>query len=124
MTSKSTAVHAKILAPSSVNIFEYPNFPDYNTEEVLLLYPTEVQNISFVFLFQRQYNSKLICVQDAIHIKDMDIEQAKKIKRVVFVDSQWHSAHRILRHEKLMKLTCVKFTSYKTFFWRLLLLFL
>jgi hypothetical protein len=96
LISKSTAIHAKLLAPTSVNIFEYPNFPDYNTEEVLLLYPTE----------------------DAIAVNDMDIETAKRIKRVVFVDSQWHAAHRILRHERLMKLTCVKFTAYKTFFWR------
>lgn len=51
-------------------------------------------------------------------MRDMDIEVAKKVKHVVFVDSQWHSAHRILRDERLAKVKCVKITKQKTRFWR------
>jgi hypothetical protein len=40
------------------------------------------------------------------------------VKHVVFVDSQWHSAHRILRDERLAKVKCVKITKQKTRFWR------
>jgi DTW domain-containing protein YfiP len=51
-------------------------------------------------------------------MRDMNIEEAKKVKHVVFVDSQWHSAHRILRDERLAKVKCVKITKQKTRFWR------
>jgi len=51
-------------------------------------------------------------------MRDMNINDAKKIKRVVFVDSQWHSAHRILKDEQLLKVKCVKITKQKTRFWR------
>lgn len=30
---KSTAIHAAILAPDNVNIYTYPNIPEYNTED-------------------------------------------------------------------------------------------
>ena len=31
---KSTAIHAKILAPDDVNIYTYPCIPDFETEQV------------------------------------------------------------------------------------------
>jgi hypothetical protein len=40
--SKSTAIHAKILAPDFVNIYEFPNIPDYDNSRVVLVYPHEV----------------------------------------------------------------------------------
>lgn len=94
LKSKSTAVHAKILAPDHVNFIEYPeNLPDWNPEETVLLYPSP----------------------DAVSAKDLDFS---KIKRVVFVDSQWHATHRILRDERVQELKHVKIMNYKTFFWR------
>lgn len=41
-----------------------------------------------------------------------------KIKRVVFIDSQWNRIGRILPDERLSRLPKVKITSYKTHFWR------
>jgi hypothetical protein len=53
----------------------------------------------------------------------------EKIKRVVFVDSQWHSAHRILRDDKVSgtvgvvnlqvkNLKHIKIKNHQTLFWR------
>ena len=36
---KSTAVHAKLLSPESVDIHIYPNCPDYREERALLVFP-------------------------------------------------------------------------------------
>jgi len=36
----------------------------------------------------------------------------------VFIDSQWHAAGKILRHEKVKKLKTIKITQYETHFWR------
>ncbi|KAK1891608.1 DTW domain containing protein 1 [Dissostichus eleginoides] len=36
---KSTAIHAKILAPSDVNIYTYPCIPDYEKNKVVLVFP-------------------------------------------------------------------------------------
>lgn len=53
--TKSTAIHAKILAPETVHLREFPNIPDYNVDETLLLYPSEVCVTDFVGFF----NAKL-----------------------------------------------------------------
>ena len=36
---KSTAVHAKLVSPDSVNIHIYPDIPDYSQERALLVFP-------------------------------------------------------------------------------------
>ena len=36
---KSTAVHAKLVSPGSVDIHIYPNCPDYREERALLVFP-------------------------------------------------------------------------------------
>lgn len=41
--SKSTAVHACLLAPEQTQMHDHPNIPDFNAEETVLLYPSEVR---------------------------------------------------------------------------------
>ena len=36
---KSTAVHAKLISPDSVNIHIFPDIPDYREEKALLVFP-------------------------------------------------------------------------------------
>ena len=48
----------------------------------------------------------------------MTQEEAKKIKKVVVIDSQWHKVHAILSHPNLNGMKCVKITEQKTTFWR------
>eukprot|EP01127_Copromyxa_protea_P023257 TRINITY_DN8664_c0_g1_i1.p1 TRINITY_DN8664_c0_g1~~TRINITY_DN8664_c0_g1_i1.p1 ORF type:complete len:285 (+),score=52.85 TRINITY_DN8664_c0_g1_i1:3-857(+) len=94
LRSKSTAVHACVVAPDNTHFIDHPNLPDYDPEEVLLLFPSD----------------------DAPTVAEYpDLE---KIKRVVFVDSQWHSAHRILREDKVKNLKHIKIKNHQTLFWR------
>lgn len=55
---------------------------------------------------------------DSVGIDEMSEEDFKKVKKVVFIDSQWHKAKSIFAHENIRKLKCVKIKSYKTLFWR------
>jgi len=43
LTSKATGIHARVLAPDYVKFWDYPNMPDFNYDETLVLYPTEVK---------------------------------------------------------------------------------
>jgi len=92
--SKSTAVHAAIVAPECTTFYAYPDIPEYNVDEVLLLFPGE--------------NTPSVS----------DFNDFQSIKRVVFIDSQWHAAGKILRDEKVKKLKTIKITHQETHFWR------
>lgn len=39
---KSTAVHAKILAPEDVELHTFPDFPEYDSESTVLVFPSKV----------------------------------------------------------------------------------
>jgi len=94
--SKSTAIHARILAPENVSIFEFPEFPDYSqqTEHTLLLFPSP--NAEFV----------------------EDMEDVTPFTKLIVVDSTWQRTKKILRDSKLQGLKCVKIRTQKTKFWR------
>lgn len=47
-----------------------------------------------------------------------DFPNLERIKRVVFVDSQWHSTSRILRLKNIKKLKHIKIKTHQTAFWR------
>lgn len=42
MKSKSTAIHACLIAPEDTSLREFPNIPDYDIDSTLLLYPSDV----------------------------------------------------------------------------------
>lgn len=55
---KSTAVHAKIIAPDDVNIYTYPDFPEWSpTENVFVIFDFSKTFVSFCLIF---FN--LICI--------------------------------------------------------------
>ncbi|KAN0032640.1 hypothetical protein ACTFIV_006548 [Dictyostelium citrinum] len=94
LISKSTAIHSKVIAYDDVKFIEFPEeIPDYNLDETILLYPSE----------------------DSCFVKDIDFSN---IKKVLFVESQWHNARKILKHPKLQGIKCVKIDMQKTMFWR------
>jgi len=92
--SKSTATHACILAPDNTRFLDHPEIPQYNESETVLLYPSDDAPTVAAF------------------------PNLSKIKTVIFVDSQWHAANKILRHEALSKVPHIKITQYRTLFWR------
>eukprot|EP00743_Colponemidia_sp_Colp-15_P008457 GILK01009193.1.p1 GENE.GILK01009193.1~~GILK01009193.1.p1 ORF type:complete len:296 (+),score=62.80 GILK01009193.1:23-910(+) len=92
--SKSSATHAKVLAPDDVTFLDYPaDIPDYDLESTVLLFPCD----------------------DAVSFSEID---ASKIKRCVFVDSTWSQTKQIVQHPKMHRLRRVKIDSRKTTFWR------
>lgn len=43
MKGKSTAIHARVLSPNDVQIFQYPDIPDFlNAQNSVILYPGKV----------------------------------------------------------------------------------
>jgi len=90
---KSTAVQACVLCPKQAIMWEFPNIPEYNTEETLCLYPSD----------------------DAISIDEIDLN---KFKKVVFIDCTWHQVYPICSDKRVQKLTKVKLKNHKTLFWR------
>ena len=73
LQSKSTSVHAKLLAPAHVNIYSYPELPVIaDPQTTFLAFPSA----------------------DAMKICDIDPAQ---LKTIVFVDSTWFQAKGIIR---------------------------
>lgn len=95
LLSKSTAVHAKVIAPETVQFHEFPSetLYEWNPDDAVLLFPSE----------------------DAINVEDLDFD---KIKHVVFVECQWSNAKRILKDPRVSKLKHVRIRNYETRFWR------
>ncbi|KAH3762935.1 fibroblast growth factor 7 [Pelomyxa schiedti] len=96
LLTKSTAVHAKLLAPTQVSIIDYPNVPDYSLSDHLLLYPSKT----------------------SVSLNELSLEDLRQVRKLVVIDSQWHKANAVLRHPNLQKLRCVKIVTSKTLFWR------
>lgn len=73
--SKSTAIHAKMLAPDFVKICEFPMIPDYDESKVVLIYPQEVRKgFSHFFLFKKKFfGSNLIGVASYLPYNSLDI---------------------------------------------------
>ncbi|XP_015121435.1 DTW domain-containing protein 1 [Diachasma alloeum] len=104
---KSTAIHAMLLAPQDVNIYTYPNFPEFSRDDkVVLVFPnkdaTTVENL----FFQSQNTSVLSNFSSL------------PITRAVFIDSTWHQTNAIFKDERLCNLPCVILKSRISQFWR------
>lgn len=93
--SKSTALHAKVVAYDDVRIHRFPSdtLYDWDPEDTVVLFPSD----------------------DAVPVEELDFG---KIKHVVFVECQWHNAHRILKDPRVARLKHVKIKNYETKFWR------
>ncbi|KAK9718167.1 hypothetical protein K7432_005710 [Basidiobolus ranarum] len=93
---KSTAIHAKIVAPEDVEIYTFPqDLPDLtNLEDTLLLFPTK----------------------DAKSLSEIPKES---FSRVIVVDGTWKQASSILHNiPELSKIRKVKIPTQTTTFWR------
>uniref|UniRef100_A0A3Q4C0F3 tRNA-uridine aminocarboxypropyltransferase 1 n=1 Tax=Mola mola TaxID=94237 RepID=A0A3Q4C0F3_MOLML len=109
---KSTAIHAKILAPSDVTIYTYPCIPDFEKDKVVLVFPGPGA-VSVRDMMQ--------CLQDQAdrksHSKAME-SRVHPLQRVVFIDSTWNQTNKISTDERLQDLLRVELKMRKTCFWR------
>lgn len=138
---KSTAIHAKILAPSDVTIYTYPCIPDYEKDKVVLVFPgpgaVSVQDMMQCLHYQKEGKSdepsikrlKSDEVRDATHTAESpesgtpdeakgQESRASPLQRVVFIDSTWNQTNKISTDERLQDLLRVELKMRKTCFWR------
>lgn len=134
---KSTAVHAKLLAPDSVNIYTYPCIPEYEGKdhEVVLVFPgpqsISIEDVSFHL--QKRIESKGRNKADNLDVPPRKLKrttdkegwdlhestrQGPELKRVVFIDSTWSQTNQIASDERLRELLQVELRTRKTCFWR------
>eukprot|EP00050_Salpingoeca_kvevrii_P011069 m.12464 g.12464 ORF g.12464 m.12464 type:complete len:305 (+) comp3234_c0_seq2:111-1025(+) len=93
LPGKSTAVHARVLAPDSVELHEFPDIPNLDVASTVMLFPDA----------------------SATPIEELDFSN---ISTVLFVDSTWNQAKQILRAPELQGLRHVSIGHVDTFFWR------
>ncbi|KAJ0056553.1 hypothetical protein NL108_010364, partial [Boleophthalmus pectinirostris] len=122
---KSTAIHAKILAPDDVNIYTYPCIPEYDKDKVVLVFPgpkaVTVQNMiqSLTERAQDPCEPKRKRFRGATlsdcptHEEGEGAEQRGKeggegveckalpLQKVVFIDSTWNQTNKISTDERL-----------------------
>ena len=90
-----SSVHACIVAPQFVQMYEFPTVPALSEEDgVYLLYPSE----KAVFLDE--------------------VDDLKKIKKIVVIESRWRGNTPIYQHEELRNLPHCKIRNRETLYWR------
>ncbi|CAH3131095.1 unnamed protein product [Pocillopora meandrina] len=107
LVGKSTATHACILAPGNVSIHNFPEVPDFQEKEkVIIVFPAEdAVTLEKIRLNQDRQNPDSSDAGALLH-------------RVVFIDSTWQQCHQIITDKKLKGLKRVKLESAVTHFWR------
>ncbi|XP_068954121.1 tRNA-uridine aminocarboxypropyltransferase 1 [Petaurus breviceps papuanus] len=137
---KSTAAHAKLLAPEDVNLYTYPCIPEYEERkhEIALVFPgpnsISVEDISFhlhkhipsntLYNSKNDSSDKLPKKRQKMEVEENgDAEDGSRrdgtlLKKVVFIDSTWNQTHKIIADERLQGLLQVELKTRKTCFWR------
>uniref|UniRef100_H3B415 tRNA-uridine aminocarboxypropyltransferase 1 n=1 Tax=Latimeria chalumnae TaxID=7897 RepID=H3B415_LATCH len=133
---KSTAVHAKLLAPDDVSVYTYPCIPEYEDErhEIVLVFPgpksVSVQDIPTKLLKLDTKNSvhtqgsdiSTEGIPEDVQADETEAQDENKtktlLKKVVFIDSTWNQTNKIITDERLQGLVQVELTARKTCFWR------
>ncbi|XP_003928915.1 tRNA-uridine aminocarboxypropyltransferase 1 [Saimiri boliviensis] len=134
---KSTAIHAKLLAPEFVNIYTYPCIPEYEEKdhEVALVFPgpqsISIKDISFHLQKRIQNNVRgknddpdkpSFKRKRAEEHEFCDLNDSKckgtTLKKIIFIDSTWNQTNKIITDERLQGLLQVELKTRKTCFWR------
>ncbi|XP_053129033.1 tRNA-uridine aminocarboxypropyltransferase 1 [Hemicordylus capensis] len=140
---KSTAVHAKLLAPDDVAIYTYPCMPDYEEmkHEIALIFPgpNSVSVKDIPFSLQNKSKKYVICDEEEGPLPEPALKCAKLkagndssldehslhsrsksavLKKIVFIDSTWNQTNKIITDERLQGLLQIELKSRKTCFWR------
>ncbi|XP_054858708.1 tRNA-uridine aminocarboxypropyltransferase 1 [Eublepharis macularius] len=141
---KSTAVHAKLLAPEDVTIYTYPCIPDYEEmkHEIALIFPgPNSVSVNDIVSLQNKWEKNVGCEKDDDLPAEPVFKCAKleldsndnsslgelrsrttckkaRLKKIVFVDSTWNQTNKIITDERLQGLLQIELKSRKTCFWR------
>ncbi|XP_054712491.1 tRNA-uridine aminocarboxypropyltransferase 1-like isoform X2 [Uloborus diversus] len=128
---KSTAAHAAVLAPNDVKVYTYPDFPSYENEKVLLIFPgkSAMPFQDWWALKQGSHSMKstsscerscfknpgsIVSCEDNFFSDTLSLPFSK----VIFIDSTWRQSKALYSDPRLNELPCVMLSSYKSLFWR------
>lgn len=133
---KSTAAHAAVLAPHDVNVYTYPNVPDYALDDrTVLLYPgAEARTVPELFTNKQEptysefmlsqlpagYNVGTLRTKTMLKNCENQIYHVEKlpIERVVLIDSTWNQSRGIYSDERLQKIPKIVLQNRPSQFWR------
>ncbi|KAM9861025.1 tRNA-uridine aminocarboxypropyltransferase 1 isoform 1-T2 [Aulostomus maculatus] len=142
---KSTAIHAKVLAPDDVTIYTYPCMPEFEKDKVVLVFPGPGA-VTLQHMMQHLHDRTDSRSRDSSGEpcpKRLRREEAQNppraaedqgpgspdeakgsesraypLQRVVFIDSTWNQTNKISTDERLKDLLQVELKTRKTCFWR------
>ncbi|NXG44798.1 DTWD1 protein, partial [Psilopogon haemacephalus] len=137
---KSTAVHAKLLAPDDVTIYKYPCIPEYKEKrhEIALVFPgPNSVSVKDIASHLQKYIKKSVSDNDDDCSREpflkqpkIEPEEEKKecisnnksegtiLKKIIFIDSTWNQTNKIITDERLQGLLQIELKTRKTCFWR------
>ena len=134
---KSTSAHAAVLAPNDVNIYTYPNVPDYVLDgRTVLLFPgAEARTVRELYTGKEDapsysdlllaelpsgYNVGTLMTKVLNHKDSDEIHHVHElpIDRVVLIDSTWNQSRGIYADERLQKIPTIVLQQRASQFWR------
>ncbi|KAF5298463.1 hypothetical protein FQR65_LT01242 [Abscondita terminalis] len=132
---KSTAAHAAVLASEDVNVYTYPDIPEYDVNNAVLIYPS-FDSISIDQLFgecykridnalPKGYNKTTLLTTHSLSLNsgDYKINRFKEtnvlpIQKAVFIDSTWNQSKGIYKDVRINSLRSVVVQQRISQFWR------
>ncbi len=97
--SKSSIVSAKLIAPASLSILNYPDIEDISS-------------------FPAQSSCVLFPSKDAKRIQAYEPEFVEKLQHLIIIDCTWNQTKKILQHPLIKTLPKVIIEAKETTFWR------
>ncbi|XP_048825251.1 tRNA-uridine aminocarboxypropyltransferase 1 [Brienomyrus brachyistius] len=132
---KSTAVHAKLIAPDDVTVYTYPCIPEYENEKykVVLVFPgpgsvTVEEMMEELLRVPGKGGAPSAGEPSPKRVKRDDESEEREstklqqrdcvLQKVIFIDSTWNQTNKIISDERLQALLRVELKTRKTCFWR------
>ncbi|EFC44237.1 hypothetical protein NAEGRDRAFT_39279 [Naegleria gruberi] len=117
---KSTAIHAKVVAHSSADLYEFPDIPSFLTpQNCVLVYPSKTARlVSQLFKKPTDDNNTTTTSSSSTSSETAPTINVSTLKYAVFIDSTWPQAKQIYRNEFVKSLPCVIIEEKETLFWR------
>lgn len=139
---KSTAGHAAVLAFEDVNVYTYPNIPDYKNENVVLIFPSQKAisisqlinsmnacDINKLKEYQQApldelpegYNRTTLMKVIPKTRQDYNFISGNRkipIQKAVFIDSTWNQSKAIFKDERIKNIPSVVIQNRISQFWR------
>jgi hypothetical protein len=115
LDSKSTAIHAKLLAPSQIYIHQFHRtaiIPVASSESSSsdLVEEITANSAAYVILFPDE---------TAVELKDLSVDEFSQIRNVIVIDGTWSQAAAINRTDPYSRLRRIKINpNLRTVFWR------